>query len=720
LGDFILTAKIRIGIDVGGTFTKSVAIDDDTYEIVGKVTQLTTHNAAEGVAKGVVEVFQKTLSDFKISPDDVVFIAHSTTQATNALLEGDVVPVGIIGMGRGLDGLRARGEIAVKDIELAPGRMISVHSTFIDTSNINEEKIKEAIRDLCERGAKVLVASETYSVDDPRNELLVMSLANQMGILATGGHEITKLYGLKVRTRTAAINASILPKMMETAQMTEQSIRKVGTKANLMIMRGDGGVMDVEAMRKRPILSMLSGPSASVAGALMYLRISDGIFFEVGGTSTNVGVIQFGRPAIKYAEVGGHKTYVSSLDVRTIGIAGGSMPRISGNQIVDVGPRSAHIAGLPYSSFFEGEIQGSEVVLFQPKPGDPNDYACIRTADGRNVAITNTCAANALGITKEGDYSYGNQEAAKKAVGALARKLGMTTEETARRILEISSAKVIHVINRLIEDYKLERTQVVLIGGGGGAAALIPFTAKVTGLSYEISKNAEVISSIGVALAMVRDVVERTVPNPTSEDLFNIRKEVEQAAIKAGAAPETIEIFVEIDARTQRLRAIALGSTELRTKQLKTELPVEERKRIAAKSMGLGSDGEMRVVGTTDAMEVFEAEVKRKGFLGISSTKKLARVVDRNGVIRLNAMNATIIQSSVGETVDLLKKYLDKLATMTDGGLMIPSPFILYGARILDYSGLMDAKQILPLAEADLRGVDPKTPAVLIFNPKAF
>jgi N-methylhydantoinase A len=202
-------------------------------------------------------------------------------------------------------------------------------------------------------------------------------------------------------------------------------------------------LMDIREMRRRPIMTMLSGPAASVAGALMYLRVSDGIYFEVGGTSTNIGVIRNGRPTVKYARVGGHETYVNSLDVRVIGIAGGSMVRVRDGKLVDVGPRSAHIAGLPYAAFARPEdIIDPTIELFQPRADDPVVYVAVRSANGIRYAITNTCAANVLGYARPGLHASGNRESAQRAMTALALFIGKSIEDTARAILDLATDKV--------------------------------------------------------------------------------------------------------------------------------------------------------------------------------------------------------------------------------------------------------------------------------------
>jgi len=544
--------SFRIGIDVGGTFTKAVLVDNATREVVGRYSVLTTHADDRGVAKGVVEVFRRVLERSGVDPEDVIFLAHSTTQATNALLEGDVAPVGVIGTSSPAQALLARRQSNVGEIELAPGRFLRSGHRFITSDQLTETSARVAVEELHAEGVRVVVATSAFGVDDHGSEEIIRRAAVGAGMAVTCGHEISKLYGLATRTRTAVINASILPRMIDTANMTEASVREAGIRAPLMIMRGDGGVMDIQEMRRRPAMTMLSGPAASVAGALMHLRITDGIYFEVGGTSTNIGVIRNGRPTVKYARVGGHETYVSSLDVRVLGIAGGSMVRVSDGKIVDVGPRSAHIAGLPYSAFAAPAVfAGARVELFRPKSDDPDDYVAIRAADGTRYAFTTTCAANVLGYATPGLHAYGNPQSARLAMAPLAAMLGCPVEEAARRILERATDKAIPVVEQLIAEYGLDPHQAVLVGEGGGAGALIPFTAQRMGLSHTISQDAEVISSIGVALALVREVIERVIANPRPEDL----EAITIAAINGPAVGIGLELCTLCDMRFASDRA---------------------------------------------------------------------------------------------------------------------------------------------------------------------
>lgn len=699
--------KVRIGIDVGGTFTDAVVIDNATYKIIAKEKIPTTHHDKQGVAKGIVQVIESVLTKNNISPDDVIFIAHGTTQATNALLEGDVASVGIVGMGKGLEADRAKNETTIGNIELSKGKYLYTNNEFINSDKLNENNIDEAINRLKEKGAQVIVASESYSVDDNTNEVKVINEANKLGLVATGGYEISQLYGLQARTRTACVNGALIPKMMETANMTESAVKNSGIKKPLMIMRCDGGVMSIDEVRKRPILTMLSGLAAGVAGALMYEKVTDGIFLEAGGTSTDISAIKDGKVMIKNAQVGGRKLYLTSLDVRTLGIAGGSMIVVENNKIVDVGPRSAHIADKEYEVFTDtSKMVNPSIELIAPRSEDAANYAVVKCDNGESYALTLCGAANILGYVADGDYAKGNVESAKLAWAALAKYCNSTIEEVCKMAMDIAMSKVEAIVKDLINDYNLNPNIIKLVGGGGSASVVVPYLSEKMNIKHKIAENAPYISTIGVSLALVREQIERNVSNPSEEDIRKIRHDVLEVITRAGAAPETVDISIEVDGQKNILRAIATGATELRTKDRNAKkISDEEKRQILA-------DGEKTDVSNVEHVKdsgkwsAYYINISKKSFFGLmNSKKKLTRIIDDEGVIRLQKNSGKIAVFKKNQMQTSFKEFLESNSEFSDAGETLPKTYLYFGQKQLDCSGVLNKEQLLSLVEMELEFV---------------
>jgi N-methylhydantoinase A len=428
-------------------------------------------------------------------------------------------------------------------------------------------------------------------------------------------------------------------------------------------------------------------------------------------------VIRNGRPTVKYARVGGHETYVSSLDVRVIGIAGGSMVRARDGKLTDVGPRSAHIAGLPYAAFAAPEdIVDPRIEFFQPKAEDPADYVAVRCANGTRHAITNTCAANVLGYAKAGLHASGNKEAATRAMAALADFIGKSIEDTARAILDIATDKVIPVVDDLIAEYGLDRDQALLVGEGGGAAALIPHASVRTGLRHEISRDAEVISSIGVALALVRDVVERVIPNAQPEDIKRIRREALEAVVKLGAAPDNVEVTIEVDPNTHRVRATAMGASEMRARQRSNEVGESEARDIAAKAMGVDPQ-RVALAAATPRMRVFQGAVEERSWGIFKRRRSPVRAVDLDGVIRVQRSHSVVRPVSAKTALDGLRRLWEDTTIYNGDSTITPDIFVIVGGQLIDLSGVNSIDQALAVTRGELDGLTADASIALIGIP---
>jgi len=353
------------------------------------------------------------------------------------------------------------------------------------------------------------------------------------------------------------------------------------------------------------------------------------------------------------------------------------------------------------------EIEAPELEFFAPKEGDPSDYVRIKLASGERVTITNSCAANVLGLVKENDYSYGIVESARKCMQPLADYLGVSVEECARQILHKAFEKIEPVIDELVEKYRIEKDQSTLVGVGGGASALLPYSANQMNMNYSIPKYAEVISSIGVALAMIRDVVERVIPNPTTEDISKIKKEAAALAIKNGAVPETVEVQIEIDPQTSKVTAIAMGSNEVQTTNLLLNCDEEEARKLAAGSIRGAKLEEVKTLAQTDAFYVFGCEM---------NGKQQVRLVDHRGFIKVQVGDgiATICKAADWKaTVEGMWK--QQLAYKTDT-VLTPDVFLCVGGKVLDFSNTVSLEQLEIIMESEFLDIEPEEEVLLVVS----
>ncbi|MEY2442143.1 MAG: N-methylhydantoinase [bacterium] len=554
-------ARARVGVDVGGTFTKAVACDLATGAVIARAVLPTTHEDPQGVAAGVVGAVAEVAA--QIGAASIELVTHSTTQAVNALLEGDVGLVGVLGLGRRPDLRKVRKRTCLDRVELSPGRRLNTAHEFLDvTDGLDPDELAGAVERLVAAGATAACVAEAFATEDDSHEATAVAALRAAGLPACSSSEMSGLYGLELRTVTAAINASVLPIAVTTAGFVETGVAAAGIDSPVMVMRGDGGATDLAGFRREPARTLYSGPAASVAGVLRFTQVADGVVVEIGGTSTNVAAIKSGQPKLSYVQVASHATALRALDVRVIGVAGGSILRGRKRGVYGVGPRSAHISGLSYACFATpDQLDGATAQLAAPRPGDTADHVVITCRDGARLALTNTCAANFLEITQPGDYADGNREAAAAAFAIASGLLRLPAEEIARRMLVASGNAIAELVAAVIAEHELDAPTLVAVGGGAGG--LGRYVAQMLGLECLVPEGAEVISSIGDALSLVRAERELAAKAPTPDAVQALAAQARDAAIAAGAAPGSVDVRIEHSPERAALRAIATGAVGL-------------------------------------------------------------------------------------------------------------------------------------------------------------
>jgi hypothetical protein len=313
-----------------------------------------------------------------------------------------------------------------------------------------------------------------------------------------------------------------------------------------------------------------------------------------------------------------------------------------------------------------------------------------------------------LNYIPEGDYAYGQADSAKAAWQTLGTYLGISAEDAARQVISLANQKMAAVVNDLIDEYGLEKDYITLVGGGGSGSVIVNPLAGALNMKCRVAKNAPYISTIGVALAMVREQIERTVQNPTEDDIKKIRADALEQITRSGAKEETVDIAIEIDSQKNILRAIATGATELRQKDLNAGAATPEKLlEVAAEALGTDASS-IKLKCSAGRWSLFESQIEKKALFGlIKRNEQKAAVIDREGVVHLRRENIRYVKFKKADRQAVFNPVLDENTTYSDANATVPKVFVFYKEKMLDLTGIQTAGQLYSILDLETEMLKP-------------
>jgi len=485
----------RIGIDVGGTNTDAVLIEDE--RVVAGVKTPTT----DDVTGGILNSLNDLIAELDDGPGRIDAVMIGTTHFTNAVVQRrDLSPVAAVRIGLPAsaslppfvdwpDDLAeiVRGKVFMIEggheydgrplVEFDAGAMRRA-AREIASSSITSVGIASIFSPLtaeCEEAAAVIVREECPGVD--------ITLSHDLGRI-----------GLLERENATLLNACIIDLARRTTRAFTDALRQSGIDAPLYMTQNDGTVMKAEFAEEFPIYSFASGPTNSMRGAAFLTGLDDGIVIDVGGTTTDVGVLQAGFPreANNVVEIGGVRTLFRMPDLLSIGLGGGSLVSSDG---AFIGPESV------------GYRITNEALVFG---GD---------------TLTATDIGVATGLIELGD---------RKA-----------TESLDPELIKAARGRITTMVDEAVDRMKIDATPVPLIAVGGGAF-LVP--NDLAGVSEVLQvEHRGVANAVGAAIAQVSGEVDQVFNDIGRTAAIEAATEMaKQRTVQAGADPETLSV-VEVE-----------------------------------------------------------------------------------------------------------------------------------------------------------------------------
>ena len=315
-----------IGLDTGGTFTDAALLDTATGAVIGTGKSLTTR---EDLSIGVGGAIDRVLDAFDGDVGDIGLVSLSTTLATNAVVEGVGGRVCLIMIGFDESALgradlaRALGQDPV--FFIAGGH----NADGSPQVRLDESAIRTAVSDTVGNISAFAVAGH-FATRNPDHETGARDLLRELGDApVTCSHELSSSLGGPRRALTAVLNARLINLLDRLVAATESIMAERGLRCPLMVVKGDGSLLQADYARSRPVETVLSGPAASLAGAAFLAGAKTALVADIGGTTTDIALLRNGAPRLKAdgALVGGWQTMVEAADIRTCGLGGDSEVR---------------------------------------------------------------------------------------------------------------------------------------------------------------------------------------------------------------------------------------------------------------------------------------------------------------------------------------------------------------------------------------------------------
>ena len=323
--------KIGLGIDAGGTYTDTVLYDFEQGQTICKSKALTTKwDFTIGIHQALTGLDLQKLKQ-------VEMVSLSTTLATNAIVEGEGQKVGMIIM-------PPYGRFDAEDIPYEPKAAITgqLEISGTEIAPLDEAQVKQIVRQMVKKDdVKAFAVSGYAGAINPAHELAVKRIIREeTGLFVTCGHELSDTLNFQTRAHTAMLNARIIPKLTKLLLDLEQVLVTLGIAAPVVVVKGDGTLMDAELAKERPVETILSGPAASVAGARHLTGLKNALVVDMGGTTTDTAALTDGAVSVceTGSNVGGHKTHVKALEIRTAGLGGDSLIQWEKGQFLDRSP----------------------------------------------------------------------------------------------------------------------------------------------------------------------------------------------------------------------------------------------------------------------------------------------------------------------------------------------------------------------------------------------